>query len=233
MSNAIEFISAYNVIDTRLRSFYNGKSKGTIGFSDLVRRCAEHSATVRRYEDELLSFARLRNAIVHNSTKEQIIAEPNDKVTAQIKHIAELLSMPPKLKGLKQKKIAFLQAQSTLKEAVLTVCKSGYSNLPVYRGNQMLGVLNNRCIVRAIGEAIERNLPLGDFLDEPCTVALREYDAIRYYKILGEDEPIQSALNAFEENKKLLAVIVVRDGGEIVNLVTAADLPELVSILEE
>lgn len=67
MSNAFEFIAAYNEIDARLRAIYKGK--GNLQFSDLIRRCAEFNATVKRYEDELASYARLRNAIVHNSTK--------------------------------------------------------------------------------------------------------------------------------------------------------------------
>ena len=39
MSNAVDFISAYNTIDSRLRAIYRGK--GNLQFSDLVRRCAE------------------------------------------------------------------------------------------------------------------------------------------------------------------------------------------------
>ena len=72
MSNAIDFISAYNTIDSRLRAIYRGK--GNLQFSDLVRRCAEFNNTVRKYEDDLLLCARLRNVIVHESKKDRIIA---------------------------------------------------------------------------------------------------------------------------------------------------------------
>ena len=53
----------------------------------------------------------------------------------------------------------------------------------------------------------------------------------------GEDYyTIQEAIDAFEDNRKLLAVIVTssgRVGDEIVNLLTSADLPMLLRLLEE
>ena len=51
MSNAIEFISAFNIIDSRMRAIYRGK--GNLQFSDLVRRCAEFQMTIRKYEEDL------------------------------------------------------------------------------------------------------------------------------------------------------------------------------------
>ena len=82
MSNAIEFISAFNIIDSRMRAIYRGK--GNLQFSDLVRRCAEFQMTIRKYEEDLLLCARLRNVIVHESRKDRIIAEPCDELTRLI-----------------------------------------------------------------------------------------------------------------------------------------------------
>ena len=42
--NALEFISAYNIIDARLRALYRGK--GNLNFSDLVRRSQSRRAQV-------------------------------------------------------------------------------------------------------------------------------------------------------------------------------------------
>ena len=82
MSNAIDFISAYNTIDSKLRAIYRGR--GNLQFSDLVRRCAEFNNTVRKYEEDLLLCAKLRNVIVHDSNKDRIIAEPCDDMTQLI-----------------------------------------------------------------------------------------------------------------------------------------------------
>lgn len=234
MSNAIDFISAYNAIDARLRAIYRGK--GNLQFTDLVRRCAAFNKTVRRYEDDLVSCARLRNAIVHESTRERIIAEPCDEVTQLMCHIAELLSSPPRLSVLKEKNVTGIAAEATLGEAIVRSAQTNYSNLPVYRGDRMLGILNNRRIVRVLGQALERGEEMDAFLKMPCHKAVHEEDMFRFYKVLGRNNTVQEALDAFEENRKLLAVVVTESGyvgDRIVNLITSADLPKLIRLLEE
>ncbi len=234
MSNAVEFISAYNTIDSRMRAIYRGK--GNLQFSDLVRRCAEFNKTVRRYEDDLLLCARLRNVIVHESKKNRIIAEPCDDLTQLICHVAELLSSPPKLSALRDKNVTGIDADATLADALIRIAQTNYSNLPVYRKGRMLGVLNNRRVVRVVGQALERGEEMDAFLRTPCLDVLREEDLYRFYKVLGRDNTVQEAIDAFEENRKLLAVLVTETGyvgDKIVNILTSVDLPQLIRMLEE
>ncbi len=231
MSNAIEFISAYNEIDARLRELYKGK--GNPQFSDLVRRCADFNPTVRRFEDELLAYARLRNAIVHNSTKERIIAEPCDDATREICSIARLLSRPPQLKRLKRKALVGIGADKPLSDAVVRIAESGFSNLPVYRGERIVGMLNNRRIVRELGKAVKSGRGADAFLKTPCGEMLSDEDLFRYYKVLSEDDAVQEAIDAFSANRKLNAVIVTDGKGAICNLLTSADIPQLLKLLEE
>ncbi len=233
MSNALEFISCYNIIDARLRALYQGK--GNLQFTDLVRRCAELNKTVKKYEDELMSFARLRNAIVHNSTTERIIAEPCDDVTALIRRISQLLSAPPQLKLMKEKGATGISAEATVRDAIVKAAKTGYSNLPVYSGERTVGILNNRRLVRAIGEALQRGEPIEQVLGLSCQCVLREEDLLRYYKILGRENTLQEAIDAFEGNRKLLAVVVTERGkisDKIVNIITPSDLPSLLKLLD-
>ncbi len=233
MSNAVEFISAYNIIDARLRALYNGK--GNLQFSDLVRRCADFNPTVARYEEELLAYARLRNAIVHNSVKERIIAEPCDEATAEIVHIARLLSDPPRLNKLKEKSLVGISAEQSLLEAVSLMAEKGISNLPVYSGGRFSGLINNRRIVRSMGDVLKNGESVDEYLkNTSCGSTLREEDMIRYYKILNENSTVQEAIDAFAENKKLLAVIVTDIKGErMCNMLTVADLPILVKLVDD
>lgn len=234
MSNALDLISAYNIIDARMRAIYRGK--GNLQFSDLVRRCAEFNRTVKKYEEDLLLCARLRNVIVHESRRDRIIAEPCDEVTQLICHVADLLQSPPLLSELKDKDVTGIDAQATIGDAVMLIARTNYSNLPVYDGRRMIGVLNNRRLVRGMGSALEEGNPIGDYLSQHCVSAIHEGDMMRFYKVLGKKNTVQEAIDAFDENRKLLAVIVTASGNpndEIVNLLTSADLPKLLRLLEE
>ena len=233
MSNAIEFISAYNEIDARLRAIYQGK--GNLQFSDLVRRCAALDGTVRRYEEELISYARLRNAIVHNSTKERIIAEPCDEATREIVHIADLLTRPPRLKELKEREITGISGEELVRDALIRMAKNDFSNLPVYQKGKMLGILNNRRLVAEMGKALQCD-EMEAFLRLPCASVLREEDMMRYYRVFGLQDTVRDVIDAFSENRKLLAVIITEKGGtesRIVNLLTPFDLPLLMRKLED
>lgn len=234
MSNAVDFISSYNAIDARMRAIYRGK--GNLQFTDLVRRLAEGNATVAKYEDDLLAFAKLRNAIVHESSRDRIIAEPCDDVTRLIAHIAELLVTPPRLCALREKNVRGVDADETLADALIRSAETGHSNLPVYRGERVIGMLNNRRFVRLIGRALKQGEDIEATLSAPCSAVVSEDDLFRFYKVLGKNDEIQSAINAFEENRKLLAVIVTESGAfgdRIVNLITSSDLPALFKMLEE
>ncbi len=233
MSNAIDFISSYNAVDARLRALYRGK--GNLQFSDLVRRCAEFNPTVKKYEDDLLMFAKLRNAIVHDSSRDRIIAEPCDDVTRLFAHIEALLCSPPKLSVLKEKRVTGISAEASVAEAVSKISESDFSNLPVYRKGRMIGMINNRRLVRVLGRALDRGESVEEVLSAPCSSILMEEDLTRFYKILAKDDSVQDAVDAFTENRKLLAVLVTETGavGEhILNLITSTDLPRLLELLE-
>ena len=52
---------------------------------------------VRKYEDDLITFGRLRNAIIHGSNDEILIAEPHEDVVKKIELIERLITTPPKV----------------------------------------------------------------------------------------------------------------------------------------
>ena len=86
-SNATRFVNAYNQIDYSLRTQYNFKR--SMNFSDLIRRSVLVNHVVRKYEDDLIDYGRLRNAIIHRSNDNITIAEPHDSVVENIEKIAK------------------------------------------------------------------------------------------------------------------------------------------------
>lgn len=235
-ANAAAFLSAYNKIDAQLRALYNYGSGQS--FTDIVRRSAEKNAVVRRFEDDLAEYARLRNAIVHQSMNGQIIAVPCDEATEKIARIAQLLSEPPRIKdALPEKKVVSIEAGISLRQAVLLIARTGHSNLPVYDGKRMVGIVNNRRLIREVGAQLARGQSADAFLSEtPVGAVLDESDMFVYYKYLSENATLEEVLSAFEANKKLIAVVVSEHGkmGErIRNIITPADLVHISRKLED
>jgi predicted transcriptional regulator len=236
MSNARRFINSYNKIDVQLRNLYDFKANQS--FSDMVRRSADKNLVVRKYENELIDYARLRNAIIHKSIDEVIIAEPNDEVTQKFEMIEKLLCTPPKISEIfKDKNIISIEQDINLREVILLFEKTGYSNIPVYCKGVMIGVINHKRIVRAIGKVILNGMDIDDYLNETnCGKILSPEDMITYYAVLSKHDTIERTALMFEQNKKLRAVLITEKGfvGErVLNLLTSIDLALINKILED
>ena len=236
MDNATRFINAYNRIDNCLRSVYNfGPS---MSFADIIRRCADKSYIVRANEQLLFDFSRLRNAIVHKSTEEMIIAQPHDDVTRQIEQLAKLISTPPSAVSLfGSRKVTLMHADTKLKDAIKMIIDTHYSNIPVYRGNQLKGILNNKIIVERIGGQIARGRSVDEYLEsETAEGALNENYFGTYYKLCPASVTIDEVVEMFSQNRKLLAVLITRDGRrnqKSVCIITTYDLAKIYNTLDD
>ena len=98
--NSKRFIDAYNNIDYALKTRYN--LNRAMGFSDLIRKSVSMNYVVRKYEDDLIDYGRLRNAIVHNNNEDFVIAEPHDSVVENIEHIGRDISVVGEINGTKE-----------------------------------------------------------------------------------------------------------------------------------
>lgn len=225
------FISAYNKIDKKLRTLYNVKSNAT--FPDAVRRAAAYSALIRKYEDDLLDYARLRNAIVHSSNDDMVIAEPHEKVVEKLERIERLLSSPPRAVGSVAKRAVCFLSDTKLSKAIELMARGNYSNVPVVFEGEIIGVLNNKLIV----EAIARNLAgdVGKYMSE-ATIGSVLTPAGNHYTLLPDTATVDEVLTAFTENRKLQIAVLTYKGfadGEIAGVVTTGDILDLSRILED
>lgn len=236
MTNAERFINSYNKTDLQLRTMYDFKS--SLSFSEVIRRSAEINPFIRRYENKLIDYGRLRNAIVHKDIDDEIIAQPNTRVTEEFEHIARVLCTPPTVKKvLGERKVVCLSAGDTLEDAAKKATREGVSNLPVVKGGMLIGILGNRGFVRSVGSALAQGKEIGAFLRETTVEqVLTESDFGKYYQVASQKTTVADIAVAFENNRKLLAIVITADGGrrgKILNLITTADLVTINKVLED
>ena len=162
--NSERFIDAYNLIDHSLRVQYN--IKRSMSFSQLIRKAVGLNSVIRKYEDLLVDYGRLRNAIIHQNSVETIIAEPNDKAVEELEKIAELISTPPTvIETIARKNIICVDDDTSVKKTIELISKTGYSNIPIYKDGVLIGVANGKRIIDRLGEEIYKKNNIDDFLE--------------------------------------------------------------------
>lgn len=234
-TNAKRFIQAYNSIDYAIRIQHNFKR--SMSFSEVVRKAVPLNYLVRKYEDDLVDFGRLRNAIIHNSNENYVIAEPHDDVVNKIEHIAQLITTPPKaIDALIDRNVLCVQNDVLLKDVIRLIATSEYSNIPVFKDGGLIGVANGQRILDSIGRQIEKNNSVEEFINK-TTIEKVLLEPIPYktYEVVSKEATIEEVLNLFNKSRKLLSVLITKSGTineTPIGIITTSDVIFLNEILE-
>lgn len=231
---ANRFITAYNQLDYAIKNMYNFK-RG-MPFADCIRRAVPLNSVIRKFEDELIDYSRLRNAIIHSTgNSEEIIATPKEEVVKKMEHISKLISTPPRVYDtVCQKDVLCVENSVTVKEVISLISKSGYSNLPVYKNGEIIGVANGQKILNWIGNEINKGKNICSLLENTKIDEIISADK-NFYTISSKDLTISECLDLFYENRKLLVVLITKNGNYLempIGIVTVSDILDINKILE-
>lgn len=234
--NSKRFIDAYNSIDYALKKRYN--LNRSMGFSDLIRKAASLNYTIRKYEDDLIDYGRLRNAIIHNSD-DFVIAEPHDSVVENIEHIEKLIVTPPlAIETVATKDVKTINSSKSMREVITMIAETGFSNIPVYNNqNELVGVANGQKILSSLGQFLLSGGKGETFLDNvQIADMLTSLDSSVYYCVKKADCTVEEALEEFNKNHKLLAILFTKKGlaSEVpMGIMTGSNIVEAQRILED
>lgn len=231
--NATRFIAAYNRLDQGLRDIYS--IKRTLTFSDMIRKVATVNTVVRRYEEDLIDYGRLRNAIVHKSSDE-IIAEPNIDVVEKLEKIARIINTPPRvIECLRPREVFSVSGDTTLKAVIAEMSKSGYSVVPVYIEETLVGVINRKMIVDGLGKFIAQGRDIDDAINEPVSKCLDIFNETSHYEVAPSSLTVENLMYMFQQNRKLSSVILTENGNYTERakvVIVSADVIDLNTILD-
>ena len=210
--NAKRFISAYNQIDQTLRSQYD-LSK-SISYTEAVRKSARMNAFVKKHEDKLIDYGRLRNAIVHSYNENLVIAEPHLEVVEEYEKIATAICTPPlAINTVINRDVHTLTHDTLLCDVIEKIYKTGNSNFPVYKEGMLIGVANSRKLIKEIGKKIYEKRDLDDYVSTTSIEeAINEFGQDPYYTIANKEVTLDKILNYFAENRKLSLIIITETG---------------------
>ncbi|MDA8652381.1 CBS domain-containing protein [Porticoccaceae bacterium] len=219
MKNSEIFLDEYNKID----KFLNQDSR-YVSFAEKVR--ASKNNIVRNYRDELLTFAELRNAIVHSpriqpkSTKDSddaVIAEPHGEVVANIRKIYRLLTDPPKVFPRFKCDVLGAKRDEFINGILVSMKKHSFSQFPVFSDD---GLVEELITTNTISRWLSSNIdPRGEVIVEGVTVddLIPEIEHKKNYKFISRHSSIfdvhQLFANHPESRGNNLDAIFVTESG--------------------
>ena len=234
-TNSMRFLSAFNSIEYTIKTRYN--MNRSMGFSEAVRKAVAFNFTIRKYEDDLISYGRLRNAIVHDNG-EYVIAEPHIEVVEKIEKIERLLTTPPKaLEVVARRDVMSVHSSKSMREVITLIASSNYSNLPVFNDeNEIIGIANGQKMLDSFGKFLLSGGNETAFLDSvKIEDMLSKLENSNYYAFANKEVTVEQALALFHQNSKLLAVLVTENGGakeKPLGIMTGSDVLKMNKILE-
>lgn len=234
-TNAERFILAYNNIDYSLRTIYDFKR--SMSFSDVIRRGVVLNSVVRKYEEDLIDYGRLRNAIIHQGNSKFTIAEPHDDIVKKIEKLSELISSPPKaIDKVGNKDVITISSNTKISETMELIYRTGYGNIPIYEKDVLIGIVNGRKLINVLGKKVGEGIDLQNFITNTEVKDIVEEMGDDYYFMLADKNiTIEAAMNFFENNRKLLVILITKDGkdnSKPLSIISSADIVDMKKILD-
>ncbi len=227
--NSDRFLTAFNRIEKELKSLLIKKE---MGFSRAVRVLQKSNAIIKQYMDDLLEFAELRNAIVHNKLDMAfVIAEPHDSVVERIEKIESELTQPRTVNPLFIKKVVSFQQHEPLSNILDVINHKGITKFPIYDGNEFQGLVTHKGIAKWLAKGTEADtVPLF----KTSIMEVLQGEKSDNHKFISTGTSVYEAMDIFREQigngNRLEALLITKNGTseeKLLGIVTNWDIMEV------
>lgn len=228
------FLAAYNVIEQAMQR-RSGDVGSKEGFRRLVDQLSDRDWTVREFRDDLIEFAELRNAIVHERTRPgYLIAVPLKGTVDRIEGIAGAMERPPLVYPQFKREVARFNADDPMRSVFSVMSATGYSQFPVYRGSEYLGLLTDGGIARWVARALTGRDPKETRSPSEGTVGdvLKSEKNPDRAQFISRDATVYQAEQSFvtssrKEKWRVSALLITENGlagGKLLGIITPSDI---------
>jgi predicted transcriptional regulator len=226
-SRAERFLSAFHGVEALLRARLAADRR--LRFYDLVNEVAKLDPTVAAFRLDLMEFADLRNAIVHEGTG-SAIANPYPDTVLAMERIASILASPPKLIDvIRVEMVETCGPETLVLEAARTMRRGDFSQVPVVVSRRVVALLTTETVTRFVSVVPDDDLPRlpGVLVSEVLPHAERDDN----FEVVTPESTTFEAIELFrtaaDAGRSLDAILAV-DEGRLVTIATPFDLPLLI-----
>lgn len=234
---ANRFLAAFNTIDQELAELVGGEFKQT--FKRQVAVASRRNLYVKKYAEDLLQYADLRNAIVHTRRANAVIAEPHEDVVLHIEQISKQLIHPPIVADVMTLQPKSVTRGASVGEVLQMFRKHNISRCPIVSNKGVEGLITAKCVVKWLEEVAEKSSTQqgGEKVSVEAAMSVSVGELLRYgndneYGIIRRTASVEEAIDQFQqgvpEGRYVQALLVTVDGTKgspLVGIVTPSDLP--------
>lgn len=186
---------------------------------------------IRYYQAEILVIARLYEAISAEYEGEISLAEPSQVAIDQVEKILAFIKDPPKVYPLFQRQVAAHSIVDTVGKALEILQMYDYSQIPIYSGDYLLGLITSEIITRWIGASRAKGVAPDYNSSIADVLAFQDAKKDPRSLVFHRDDTLFKALDSFQVSEKagikVGAILIVRSAdklGELDGILTGADL---------
>ncbi len=225
-----QFMDTFVGIENWLRNQLDAPD--TEDFVTLLQRMAHSNAAVKQHSSALKTLARLRNLLAHNYSRDQPLAVPTNQSVERIQKIYELLRSPPLLLSVAAKPVVTCRPTEPLGVSVKKMYDGVFSQLPIYEGNNCLGVLTAETVARWLATMLGGGIGLVE--ERLISDVVKYQEDPENHTFASRTSTVADGLAAFEkfqrQGKRLEAILITQSGRGTespLGIVTIHDIPKL------
>lgn len=228
-----KFQEIYNKLDQHLRKQL--EIDDYVSHIHVIKLASEKYSIINSVKDELIQFAQLRNAIVHNPDRKDAhpIAEPHQLIVDKYQIVLNQVLNPKKVSS-----IAVLKKDiysTSLDDISINVMKmmnrKAYTHAPVLENDKVIGVFSENVVFSYL---VKNEIAGADEkvkIEEFSEFLPLDSHPSEFFKFISMGTLVLDVKKLFEEelnkNKRLGAVFLTNNGresGKLMGLLTAWDL---------
>lgn len=232
--NSELFLEMYNEIDQYMRKEL--KKSDEASHSNLIREMSKKNRVFRNNENDLLDYAKLRNAIVHNSHKKVAdpIAEPHEYIVKRYKSLLDSVMNPPKALdtiAIKSDKIFSAQLSNNLYGILKKMKDNSFTHVPIFDGEKFIGVLSENTLFSYMVDNKDVIITTEYLIKELIDYIPIDNHIGEYFEFVERQSLVLDIVEKFSDylidTKRLGAIFITENGlgsQKILGMITAWDI---------
>lgn len=231
MNNSEIFLNCYNKLTNYLKR--NIKKDIHMTLNDLINKNEKKIPAIRIFKKELRKYGELRNVIIH---EDKITAEPTNYAVERIKKIFNEITKPIKIYSLIKHEISKLSTNEKLSSALMLMKDNNFSQIPIYRDNEFVKMLNLEMITDWLAENINEDIiSISETsIENILSCCSNKKETIFMSRNSNIYEIFDCYTKGLETKTKLQAIIITQNGQKKekpLTIITEYDLPKIAKVI--